>query len=704
MSQASGSTQYGTAKSSAWGDSPAFSTRSKEVKKLRRKVSKIRISAADAVIPTDAANERRAVDAPDTKSSVGAESAASGSQERQVETGSQTRLKKKKRVTRSVSITSDETGAEFLDTPTKASHPPKRFRKYSRDLGSGKKAKKKESSDATAFSLEGAESERVKKEATNASKDNPVAGLTPRRRTSVTVTLPLRRSRRLQHITAESPKPAALVTLQSVTSGSTDAQMLAKQSTDILPIASSQGPGAECTQAPDVPVDLVSSYCDTLLATDTISGCFFALSLNALRNAQLPLGSTSMSSESNPLGSVVSIYFGIAECEGLAQRSFPSKTPKTPKLVSSKSPKSPNTEVPRVRRRISLKDIRKTKQTKKSVRFRTFDLSCLNLQYVEDEQVAIMVDKILTRYGAIMDHVETMIKTESNPSTRQVLRELVRVMASPSELYNINQSGGGDVVESSKQLYSRAYGGRDPYSQHEIRICGEYFARQFTNLLAPRSPSSTPQFLQGVFSSLASSSIRFKLRVLFIESEDFGENLNADSQPLLDDGGRPFPTMAPYEHQDLGAAIHWALQESILYWSLVQPLFEILGKLEGLACNDFDGESPLKKYLEKSAPEDLDHMEKYVLARRFLRYHLTKSWRRRLKDTDAHKIWTTIEEGCMIAKRFNFEDEAHLYPLASVEDFVAKLAQEEAKLQQMEETLQAFYEQKYGKEELALCG
>ncbi|EGZ17190.1 hypothetical protein PHYSODRAFT_504486 [Phytophthora sojae] len=624
---------YDASRPSPWGDSPAFSTRSKDVKKLRRKVANIRISAEDAVIPRDLDDEFNAAEASDTEDSVGTGSAASGSKEKQVKAGSKSLLKKKKRVTRSVSMTDEETGAEFMDTPTKASKPPKRFRKYSRDLGSGKKAK------------------------TNAKAKKNV---TPRRKSSVTITLPLRRSRRLQHIKAESPKPAA----------------------------------------PAMPVDLVSGYCESLLSTDTISGCFFALSLNALRDTQLTLGSKSESSESNPFESVFTVCLGIAECEGLAQRSFPSKTPKS---TPPKSPKSPGVEVTRPKRRISLKDIRKPKKTKKSVRFRSFDLSCLNLQYVEDEHVAIMVDQILTRYGTIMEYVET-IDTEAAALATQALRELARVMASPSELYSSIHSDGDDaVMDAFERIYRRTYGGRDPYSQHEIRVCGEYFARQFANLLAPRtSPSTTPQFLQGVFSSLASSTIRFKLRVLFIQSEDFGENGSGDevveSRELLDEDGRPFPVMAPYEHQDLGAAIHWALQESYLYWSLVQPLADMIEnkKNDISTSQELDEDSPLKKHLDESAAEDLDHMEKYVLARRFLRFHLTKSWRRRLMDTDTAEMWAAIEKVCSLAKRFRFEDEAHLYPLVSVEEFVATLTREEPTLQRMEETLQTFYEQKYG--------
>ncbi|KAG7399765.1 hypothetical protein PHYBOEH_007928 [Phytophthora boehmeriae] len=155
--------------------------------------------------------------------------------------------------------------------------------------------------------------------------------------------------------------------------------------------------------------------------------------------------------------------------------------------------------------------------------------------------------------------------------------------------------------------------------------------------------------------------------------------------------------MAPYEHQDLGAAIHWALQESLLYEALVQPLRDML-EHKVSADGGSDAEPSVATYLDESAPEDLDRMEKYVLARRFLRFHITKSWRHRSESDDAGKSWISIEKVCALAKRFNFEDEAHLFPLASVEKFVGTLAREESTLQQMQEVLQSFYEQKYGKD------
>ncbi|KAL8023418.1 hypothetical protein Plhal710r2_c006g0027111 [Plasmopara halstedii] len=47
----------------------------------------------------------------------------------------------------------------------------------------------------------------------------------------------------------------------------------------------------------------------------------------------------------------------------------------------------------------------------------------------------------------------------------------------------------------------------------------KYFARQFDNLLLPRTSRCLlrPCYIQCVFSSLHSSSVRYKLRILFLE-------------------------------------------------------------------------------------------------------------------------------------------------------------------------------------------
>ncbi|GMF22694.1 unnamed protein product [Phytophthora lilii] len=649
--------QYDASNPGPWGDSPAFSTRSKEVKKLRRRVAKITIAEPNSEAQKEIDGGILAAEALNTESSVGANSAdaaTSGSQNKQPETGSKSLLTKKKRVTRSVTMKNKDTGEEFVDTPTKASKPPKRFRKFSRDLSNKETTDGKENCSVFSFSLDGAESDEEKVKDVSSDSKAPSKS---RRRKSVTVNLPLRRSRRLQHIRAESPKLAPASQQAKPVRNSPSTDEVAPEGS--VPVGVGPDSAAEPAQlsTAEKPVDWISPLCDSLLSTNTISGCFFALCLNGLRDMQHPLSENFTASQSNPFGSVFTICIGIAECEKIAQRSFPSKSPK-PK--SPKSPKPPKSEVAGLRRRSSAKILTQTKKMKKSVRFRSFDLSCLNLQYVEDEQVAVMVDKILTRYSAIMEHVEKLVSqfdAEKDTPAQSMLRELSRVMATPSKIYSGILSNTD--AETSKKIYRRAFSGRDSCSQHEIRICGEYFAKQFANLMAPPSLSSPYKFLQGVFSSLASSSVRFKLRVLFLESEDFGEDVSGGDvikgRVLLDEDGTPFPAMAPYEHQDLGAAIHWALQESYLYWSLAKPLYDMMKNTENCISTDegLDEASSVKGFLTKSAAGDLDHMEKYVLARRFLRFHVTKSWRHRLEgEGDTAKMWISIEKVCTLAKRY----------------------------------------------------
>ncbi|RLN73502.1 hypothetical protein BBJ28_00019449 [Nothophytophthora sp. Chile5] len=413
---------------------------------------------------------------------------------------------------------------------------------------------------------------------------------------------------------------------------------------------------------------------EVAMRTKTISGCFFALALNGLRSTQ-HIGTLSPKCNSKAIESVFPICMGIAQCERLAQQSS-------------------MTENANLRRRHGDGKAGKNSHVKmkKSVRFRSFDLSCLNLQYVENERVETTVDAILARYGRIMEHIEATFPdsdTESNKQAIEALRELVQVMNSPSLMYTATlPDSSGLETDATKMIYRRAFERRDLSSQHEIRLCGEYFARQFANLLPVSPPSPSPPFLLGVFSSLASSSTRFKLHELFLANEGYGNDGDRASEcterVMLDENGKPFPVMATYEHQDLGAAIHWALEETLLYTPLVQPIVEMLELSGAEEGGEHASESPVARYLDQHAADDLDHMEQYVLA---------------LGNAFAYWQWIDVP-GFLVATygydRFRFDDEAHLFPLASIEEFIATLSREEPMLQRLEEALQAFYELKEG--------
>ncbi|RLN86912.1 hypothetical protein BBJ28_00007385 [Nothophytophthora sp. Chile5] len=645
--------------------------RSHEVKRLRRRVAKITISTDAGGNPAPAYQAQQMTVPSDTESStstsptdvVVADSTdvKATSQSNEATLPPATQLKKK-RVTRAVRMHNQNTGGVFVDTPTKASQPSKRSRKVNR--GSDEQAEGEEERNVTRsipFSLLGADSDEDEEEAASvaaapAFKQAPTArrrtpATTPRSRITVQ-TRPVRRSRRLQHIQVQSPSVAPVAPAVALPPAPASAVTPVPAfipgpvliSAPAPPPVQTPAPKATAETAPAPPVDVISAFCESLVRTNTISGCFFALALNGLRSTQ-HTGTLSPKCNSKAIESVFPICMGIAQCEKLAQQSSVTENAGSRRRHGdSKAGKSNHAKM------------------KKSVRFRSFDLSCLNLQYVENERAETTVDTILARYGQIMEHIEATFPdsdTESNKQAIEALRELAQVMNSPSVIYTDTPPDSSCLeTDAMKRIYRRAFARRDLNSQHEIRLCGEYFARQFANLL-PVSPSSiSPPFLVGVFSSLASSSTRFKLHELFLANEDYGNDGDRASEcterVMLDENGKPFPVMATYEHQDLGAAIHWALEETLLYTPLVQPIVEMLelnGAGEG---GEHASESPVTRYLDQHAADDLDRMEQYVLARRFLRFHLTKSWRGRHEaDGGASETWAVLEKVCALASRYD---------------------------------------------------
>lgn len=275
----------------------------------------------------------------------------------------------------------------------------------------------------------------------------------------------------------------------------------------------------------------------------------------------------------------------------------------------------------------------KSAAAKKCVRFQSFDLSCVNLHYVGNMRTEALVDKILCSYDEIMNHIAPMLHQHafesSKPDTFEVriFRELVRVLNDNSMLF-INSD---TLATEAERIYLAAFGSRDPHAQHEIQASRSYYAREFKKLIT--SDGYAPlggHFLQDMFSSLVSSSMRYKLRALFLEYE-------------ADDAGddKLSVSMATYTHQDFGSAVHCALQESLLYEPLAMPVIALLNE-----------RSQLMAYLEKAAPDDYEHIEQFVLARRFLRYHVKKAYEAPSPDGFASATWANIERLCGIAKRY----------------------------------------------------
>uniref|UniRef100_K3X8Y4 RING-type domain-containing protein n=1 Tax=Globisporangium ultimum (strain ATCC 200006 / CBS 805.95 / DAOM BR144) TaxID=431595 RepID=K3X8Y4_GLOUD len=274
-----------------------------------------------------------------------------------------------------------------------------------------------------------------------------------------------------------------------------------------------------------------------------------------------------------------------------------------------------------------------------------------------------------------MSHILQMLRDPKQTSASgavetQILPGLVDALNDKSMLYKNPDALG----EEAKRIYFAAFGSRDSHAQHEIQLCRAYFATEFQKLVVDPSKSapSPTRFLERIFSPLISSSMRYKLRALFLEHNI--EISEADSA---------IPAMATYTHQDFGSSVHYALQESLLYRPLAIPIIKLLERKRP--------RDEVTKYLETVEVEDLEHINQFVLARRFLRYHIKKSYESPSADGFTARSWSGIERICRIARRHHFEDEAHLYPLVSVKDFVANLEKQETLLSQLESSLKDFY-------------
>lgn len=306
---------------------------------------------------------------------------------------------------------------------------------------------------------------------------------------------------------------------------------------------------------------------------------------------------------------------------------------------------------------------------KKSVRFRSFDFSCLNLQYVENESTAAMVDRLIHSYGTLMEYISSILThpdsgvetskptPDASKSTIDMLRRFQAVMVDTTRLYEAE----ADAVEY-RAAYTRiaesAYGNRDSATQHEIRVAGEYFARQFGRLVAAAPASDTTSvaaapmpFLHSMFSSLVSSTVRFKLRMIFLcsappedDKDEAGKAQGKTGKSVETSTNAPVDVI--YAHQDVGAAVHRALQESLLYAALVRPLLELLD-----TSGKEDNFSAVAASLEKTPLEDVERVDQFILARRFLRFHVAESLDARSQSPYLTETWQALERVCAIAKR-----------------------------------------------------
>lgn len=284
----------------------------------------------------------------------------------------------------------------------------------------------------------------------------------------------------------------------------------------------------------------------------------------------------------------------------------------------------------------------KKRTLKKKVRFQSFNFSCLQLQYVEDERVELLVDAILKGYAQIMEHIERHpVEGDCQESIDSaVLRQAIETMRNLNALYSEPRSTDKHIV----RVYNAAFGAKDQYTQHEIKAAGKYFAGQFVKLTEPTTSGSA--FLQDMFSSLLSSTMRYKLRVLLLPFDD-QESDEETSTVRKQDPSQP--TMATYMHQDLGAAVHRALREILMFKPLADLVVSTMdkhsnksGQLDNIATS----------FMENLSSEDLEGIEQYVLACRFARFHLQTAFEDPDKDEYTQETWASLQLLCSLAKRY----------------------------------------------------
>lgn len=349
----------------------------------------------------------------------------------------------------------------------------------------------------------------------------------------------------------------------------------------------------------------------------------------------------------------------------------------------------------------------KKRTLKKKVRFQSFNFSCLQLQYVEDERVELLVDAILKGYAQIMEHIERypVAGDDHESIDSAVLRHAIEKMQNLNALYSEPRSTDKQIT----RIYNAAFGAKDEYTQHEIKAAGKYFAGQFAKLTEP-PVSGGSAFLQDMFSSLLSSTTRYKLRVLLLP---FDDQESDDEASIVRKQDPSQPTMATYMHQDLGAAVHRALREILMFKSLVDQVVSMMDKHSNISGGL---DNTAISFMENLSPEDLEGIEQYVLACRFARFHLQTAFEDSDKDEYTLETWASLQLLCSLAKRYvywfgmcvcgretdwicrlcslQFEDEAHLYPLASISEFVADAKRQEPTFERMEKTLQQFFKRK----------
>ncbi|TMW62837.1 hypothetical protein Poli38472_005455 [Pythium oligandrum] len=518
---------------------------------------------------------------------------------------------KQKRVTRSVELVNTNTGGVYIDTPTKEAQPPKRTRRTT-----GRRKGERLPEDDEKENLD----ENFKHVTRNIlamldDVDEPTVKPRPKRTRKTTVTTTVepepstRRSRRLRF----PPQPEPPVETAEV---------------------EVEEPVVEDSPVPTTKtrMDVATMSVNALVETKTTSGYVFALWFHAMASQEVE-SELQQADIAEILRALSSMTLGIAKCEALAMAQLNSGEKTQPG------------------------------KSKRSVRFRQFDLSSLDLQYVGDEAAAKMVDELIVHYLQVVDHASSLRDRQHRKAHAAVITACIRILRDADAVFRSVAQLAVDQ-ESLPPMY-------------ELRACQAFFSYEFDKLANDLPATSTSsKFMEATFSSLISSLVRYRLRELF---------LPFDPELLHDDYDKHL-RIAPYEHQDFGAAIHCALKERLWFQWLIDLMLPVLKESQE-SLND---EVVVEQLNALDDVEEIDQMERYILASRFLRFSLVKCIQPEVNvDKDIKRLVSSIQDLCSIAKRLGFEDETHLFPLVSIDGLVSMLEEQEPVLYALEQAIES---------------
>ncbi|DAZ93675.1 TPA: hypothetical protein N0F65_008183 [Lagenidium giganteum] len=300
------------------------------------------------------------------------------------------------------------------------------------------------------------------------------------------------------------------------------------------------------------------------------------------------------------------LCFEVAECESKTYAASLQSRPRPRKKPTARSAK---------------------KQSKKTVRFRSFDMSCLNLQYVEDDRSAAVVDNVLQHYDEIMEQARAVVQFAADSTNDELLKKSLELMDKCCE--------EKDRDADSTQIFLEAFARADTHLQHEIKVCGHYYATELTSMLSSHSTTrkdDSAPFLVQMFSGLLSSAVRYKLRVIFLPLDPN----RVSEEPSEDQNDELCRPDHPYNHQDLGAAVHRALEELHTFEVAKNSVLQLA---EG-------------RELESFSSEDMDVVVQYSSAVRFLHFYLTQSLSTLHMEDGNDETWAEVRSLCSMAQRF----------------------------------------------------